>query len=239
MVMRIESSLRLENDSKPEGDGWWTWSVWVNGSPEDVASVESVTYRLHPTFPKPVVHVRNRAENFRIKGSGWGEFTIAADVRTRDGRTVRLERWLELRGIAKEAGTAEKRRPSVFVSHSVTDSPVVLNLRNALEGQGIDVWTADADMGAESGGDFTQQVEKRLQQADAVVALVSDPPSSFVEHEALAALDKGRYVLPVVLKGGKVHGKLSDIARFELPDASHVDSLADHIAARVKDRLDL
>jgi hypothetical protein len=232
MVMRIESSLRLENDSEPRGEGWWKWSVWVDGSSEDLAGLESVTYRLHPTFPKPVVQVTDASTKFRFSSAGWGEFAISADAHMKDGRTIRLERWLEL-GSTKDASTIEKRRPSVFLSYSVADSETVNVLCDALAKQGIDVRTAEQSV--EAGGDFLPQIDRQLQEADAVVALVSEPPSRFVEQEALTAYKKGRYVIPVVLGGAKVYGKLSELGRFELPDTRNVDGLAHQIAARVKD----
>jgi TIR domain/YEATS family len=233
MVQRIASSLRLENDSAPAGEGWWTWSVWVEGSPVDLASVESVTYRLHPTFPKPVVRVTNREDKFRLTSSGWGEFSVSADVRTDDGRTVRLERWLQLSG---SGGTSTRKpRPSVFVSHSVADNNVARELEDALKAQGIEVCTAEQTM--DPGDEWAGSIERQLEKADAVVALVSDPHSSFVEQEALTALDLGRYVLPVTVKGATLQGKLSRIARFDLADSAGVRSLADQIAARVLDRV--
>lgn len=234
MVMRIESSLRLENDSEPHSEGWWKWSVWVEGSAEDFSAIESVTYRLHPTFPNPVVRVSDASTKFRLSSVGWGEFAISADAQMSDGRTVRLERWVELGG-PKAASSNKTRRPSVFVSYSIADSEVVRVLRDSLVNQGIDVQTADETVEGEGGEEFLPQIDRQLQNADAVVALVSDPPSRFVEQEALSAHSKGRYVLPVVLGGATVHGKLSELARFELPDASNVESLARQIAARVKD----
>lgn len=232
MVVRVENTLRLVNDSQPHSEGWWTWSVWVEGSPEDLADVQSVTYRLHPTFPSPVVHVTEASTNFRFSSAGWGEFRIAANVTLKDGRTVRLERWLDLKD-AKHDRSAEKTGPTIFLSHSIADKDIVVALCDTLEKQGIQVFTAERII--DTGEETTPQVEKHLQQADAVVALFSDPPSRWVEQEALFAHKNGRYVVPVVLGDAKTTGKLSGLARFELSDVRYVDRLADQIAARVKD----
>jgi hypothetical protein len=121
----------------------------------------------------------------------------------------------------------------VFLSYSVADSPVVKKLSESLAQRGIDVRTAE--QATEAGEDFQPQIDKQLHTADAVVAVVSDPPSRFVEQEAISAHNKGRYVLPVALGGAQVSGPLSQFARFELTDTNHLDGLADQIAARVKD----
>jgi hypothetical protein len=44
-----------------------------------------------------------------------------------------------------------------------------------------------------------------------------------------------RNALPVVLGAAKMQGTLSELARFELPDAKNVAGVAHQIAARVKD----
>jgi hypothetical protein len=232
MVMRIESRLRLENDSKLLADDWWQWSVWVDGPPEELAEVQSVTYRLHPTFPKPVVQTTDASTKFAFSSAGWGEFMITAHAEMKDGRTIRLERWLDLGG-GEESG--EGRRPTVFLSHSVADSAIVSVLRDSLAKQGIDVHTAEQNLEPVEG--MVEQLDRQLENADVVVALVSEPPSRFVEQEALTARKKGRFVLPVVVGGARVPGTLSGLARFELPDIKNVDGLVNQIAARVKDHV--
>ena len=134
----------------------------------------------------------------------------------------------------KKDGAPDKHRPSVFLSYSVADSGIVNVVGDSLLKQGIDVRTAEQTV--EAGEEWLPQVEKQLQEADAVIAFVSDP-SRFVEQEALTAYQKGRYVLPVALGGAQVFGKLSELARFELPDATNVEGLACQIAARVKDHV--
>jgi transcription initiation factor IIF auxiliary subunit len=80
---------------KYEGNQWWQWALWIQGSPEDLELVESVTYTLHPTFPQPVRTVTDRGSNFRLQCAGWGVFTIPIAVRLRNGKTVELEHELQ------------------------------------------------------------------------------------------------------------------------------------------------
>jgi transcription initiation factor IIF auxiliary subunit len=80
---------------KYEGNQWWQWALWIQGSREDLEQVESVTYTLHQTFPQPVRIVTDRASNFRLQCAGWGVFTIPIEVRLKNGETVPLEHELQ------------------------------------------------------------------------------------------------------------------------------------------------
>jgi transcription initiation factor IIF auxiliary subunit len=89
-------SLKIAQDSEFQGNNWWKWSIWIDGPAEELESIDSVTYILHPTFANPVRTVTNREENFKLKSSGWGIFTIRAKVLKTDGNTIMLEHELEL-----------------------------------------------------------------------------------------------------------------------------------------------
>src|ERR1700719_3141411 len=69
---KMRSKLHVAQSSKYMGDDWWRWSVWIEGSLEELAAVDSVTWHLHPTFPQPVVQLFTRADKFRLKGQAWG-----------------------------------------------------------------------------------------------------------------------------------------------------------------------
>jgi len=236
MSKTIESGLHLLNDSRPQGDGWWQWSVWVGGSREALKQVGSVTYHLHPTFPEPVREVRNAKTRFRLRGSGWGEFAITADLRFRDGSTRRLERWLELRGEEGQSGadpkTQSERRPRVFVSHSVADGVIVHSLQQDLEREGIEVWT-EGSLG--SGGDWDAEVRQSIASSDLVLAVVSDPPSRWVEEEARQAMDAGRHVVPLVIGSAEMPASLRKLEALKIESTRGVRAAADAIVARVKD----
>ncbi|HEX8311583.1 MAG TPA: pYEATS domain-containing protein [Chthoniobacteraceae bacterium] len=80
---------------KYEGDNWWNWSLFIQGSNEDLDQIEAVTYRLHPTFPKPIRTTTNRASKFQLQCAGWGVFTIPIEVRLKNGDTIELEHDLQ------------------------------------------------------------------------------------------------------------------------------------------------
>jgi transcription initiation factor IIF auxiliary subunit len=78
-----------------QGNQWWKWAVWIQGSEQDLDRIASVTYRLHPTFPKPIRTVTDRARNFRLQCEGWGVFTIPIEVRLKNGHKIKLEHELQ------------------------------------------------------------------------------------------------------------------------------------------------
>lgn len=88
--------LEIEQEYRYEGDDWWSWSVWVEGTDEELDGVKVVEWELHPTFPNPVRSVENRASKFRLDTGGWGTFTIVARLRMENGTVSKLTHDLEL-----------------------------------------------------------------------------------------------------------------------------------------------
>ena len=87
-------------------ENWWKWSVWLEASPAELDQVESVEWRLHPTFPNPIRRVTDRATKFRLETGGWGVFIIHAVVQLKDGKTERLRHRLQLHFPDGSANTA-------------------------------------------------------------------------------------------------------------------------------------
>jgi transcription initiation factor IIF auxiliary subunit len=57
----------------------------------------TVEYKLHPTFPKPVCTISDRATKFRLDAHGWGVFPIHVNVHKTNGDMVKLEHDLVLK----------------------------------------------------------------------------------------------------------------------------------------------
>ena len=89
-------ALSIRQSEKYIGNDRWAWSVWLEGSSEDLDNVEQVTYILHPTFHDPVRSVRDRSSCFRLETSGWGTFTLHAKIVHKDGRETVLDHDLVL-----------------------------------------------------------------------------------------------------------------------------------------------
>ena len=89
--------MKIAQDYTYKGEDYWKWSVWIDGTQEELNRIDHVTYILHHTFPKPIRTVDTRANNFRLETAGWGVFTIHAKVAMRDGTEELLTHDLVLR----------------------------------------------------------------------------------------------------------------------------------------------
>jgi transcription initiation factor IIF auxiliary subunit len=89
-------ALSIAQDFTYQGDDYWKWWVWIEGSPEELDHVDYVMYTLHPTFPNPVRTVRDRASKFRLDTAGWGIFRLYAMAAHKDGTRTHLDHELKL-----------------------------------------------------------------------------------------------------------------------------------------------
>jgi transcription initiation factor IIF auxiliary subunit len=92
----VTVGLSIRQSDKYIGNDRWAWSVWLDGSSEDLDNVDHVTYILHPTFHDPVRAVKDRSSGFRLETSGWGTFTLLAKISHKDGRETVLNHNLVL-----------------------------------------------------------------------------------------------------------------------------------------------
>lgn len=89
-------ALSIQQSQEYLGSDRWRWSVWLNGTPEELDSVDHVVYILHPTFQNPVRPVSDRSTNFRLDTTSWGTFTMHANIVHRDGHETKLKHDLVL-----------------------------------------------------------------------------------------------------------------------------------------------
>ena len=89
--------LSIDQTYEYKGDNYWDWSVWIKGSETNLDKIKSVTYQLHNTFPKPIVVVEDRTNNFKLETSGWGEFTIYAMLIFNDDTVKHIKHNLKLK----------------------------------------------------------------------------------------------------------------------------------------------
>jgi len=229
----IASHLHLENDSVSKGEDWWGWSVWVEGPSEALDEIEAVTYRLHPTFPKPIRRVTDRDSKFRLQSAGWGEFSIQATVFTKSRDKLFLERWLQLGEETQLESTSEQRPIKVYIAHGLVDAPLVHELTELLAAQGLEVIRIDRDL--TPGQAIEEVLDTHLRAADAVIPIFSNPPNSWVLSEAEYALKLKRFVLPVVVEHSDAPPPFNAIVRLQLGEEQNTAELANTIVARVKD----
>ena|SRR3989442_13116812 len=92
----MSTEFEIFQASEYQGDDWWQWQVWLEGSDDDLDHVEFVQWTLHPTFPDPIRKSHDRLHKFQLKTGGWGTFPIRALVQMTDGTTRRLSHYLKL-----------------------------------------------------------------------------------------------------------------------------------------------
>ena len=88
--------LKIAQDFTYEGDDWWKWWIWIDGTETELDRISEVIYTLHPTFPDPVRTVRDRSTKFRLETAGWGTFRILAKVVPKSGKPIVLQHDLVL-----------------------------------------------------------------------------------------------------------------------------------------------
>ncbi len=237
--------LKVDQDHQYLGNDYWSWRAWISGKPADLARIEKVKWFLHPSFPKSVVVSRERSTGFRLEASGWGTFTLRAEVHSVDGTTETLreplrlfypdeERAATLRSAAApprgpaptggQAAQAEAGAPGVrrvFLSYSASDRAAAMAVRRAAESLGLEV-VDESSLGVDRPIDLA--LLDLLSAADATVAYVaSDLPSPFVASEINASLKLGKPTL--VLTGEGVESLAGvptevQVVRVDLDDAT-------------------
>ena len=88
--MTTSEQIRIVNDSQetPGKKGWYDWSIFLEAEPRIMDMIDKVWYHLHPTFPRPHILVDDRTNGFRLKGTGWGEFIVTADIIFKEGGQI-------------------------------------------------------------------------------------------------------------------------------------------------------
>jgi hypothetical protein len=229
--MSDEDRVHLETKAEPRGESWWEWSVWVEGSDAALALLASVRYVLHPTFRNPVRVVADRTSKFRLTSSGWGEFAIEAEVTRVDGRTFRLERWLDL-GF-QQGREAADRKPRVFLSFGAADAPWARAVKEELTKQGVDV-VSPQDKAA--GTTITSAISDTLQGADLVAFMTSGELRGFAEVELDQALERNKTCVPILIgRDISAPAQLANLAAVHMYTRGDSRAVADALRARVID----
>ena len=92
----VNTKYKIAQDFKYEGDDWWSWWIWIEGTSADLDMIDHIIYTLHSTFPKPVRIINDRKSKFKLETEGWGTFTIYAKVVLKDKTEIQLEHELYL-----------------------------------------------------------------------------------------------------------------------------------------------
>lgn len=131
--------LRLVNTAQlTDRQGVWQWTAHLTGP--DLGDVAGVTYRLHPTFsPNTQAIDRTAGPTFPLTRTGWGTFTLGAQVRMLDGRTAALTHALVFDAALPEPPEAHAEPEEVRLWLANTARPTG---QVDAQGHGIWSWTA-------------------------------------------------------------------------------------------------
>lgn len=211
--------LTIAQDHQYAGSDFWNWRAWIAGKPADLDRIEKVKWFLHPSFSPSLVVSRDRSTGFRLERSGWGSFTLRAEVRCVDGSEQTLRQPLKLfypdeeaaakvRAVAPAAAgasateveriasqAAERSVHNVYLSYAYSDRPGALAIRRGLESLGMAVVDGSA-IGQDQPLEFA--IQNLVTGVDATVAYVSsDGPSPYVVREINASIRAGKPTLVV------------------------------------------
>ena len=102
--------------------------------------------------------------------------------------------------ITESIKNAHNLMTQVFLAHAEADAPVMAQIRQVLQREGITVWTSATDI--RSGEDFRQAIERGIEQADNLVYLLSpaSQASKFCQHELDYALSLNKRLIPILVQ---------------------------------------
>jgi len=97
-----KGAIRFDNFAKPadpqtQDRPTYEWRLFVDEPPDVLDTIQEVEYLLHPTFPQPFQVSQDRANQFEIRGAGWGGFDVQITVHFRDGKKAKTTYRLDLK----------------------------------------------------------------------------------------------------------------------------------------------
>jgi prokaryotic YEATS domain/PLD-like domain len=95
--MARSSLLKVRQSEEYQGNDWWSWSVWLEGSKPALEAVDFVEYTLPATFDNPVRVVRTPRNGFRLETEALDVFPIYIRVCRKDGSEISLKHQLKRR----------------------------------------------------------------------------------------------------------------------------------------------
>jgi hypothetical protein len=200
-------ALKIAQSASQEAETRWKWSVWIEGSDVELDTIQEVTWKLHPTFSQPIRRIDTRATKFKLNSVGWGEFTVYATLKIKNGRSKSLQHWLKLveayalgggaaSGGKTAPGASDDKSPSVFLSYSLNNASLAAHLAKELRKHNYNVIRdVDIPMGVELHHWNLDQIGK----SDAVVLLGADESGAARSSEVQIAQSAGVPVIPVTL----------------------------------------
>lgn len=80
--------MRLTNTYNKIRADYYSWTILIDGTEEELRGIKYVKYFLHETFPNSQIVARDTSKKFARTTSGWGEFLLHAKAFLKDGKTM-------------------------------------------------------------------------------------------------------------------------------------------------------
>lgn len=228
--------IKVKQESIYQGNDWWQWSVWLEGSKAELDQIEYVEYTLHPTFAKPVQRITDRNTNFRLDASGWGEFMIYLKIQQQSGAVLERKHWLKLeysKSQQKRTSATKAERPTLFLSSGIADAQFARALSRALQTKGIKV-VMSADVSS-SDAPWETTINSLLDQANQAAVIVSERPTSWLMREVQAAQDR-KIPVTLVTVGPELElpGTFRDLPNIHVEKRTDEKSMARQVVEQLK-----
>jgi hypothetical protein len=232
-------TLKIAQEAEYIGDGRWKWAVWIDGTPAELAAVDTVAWQLHPTFPEPLRWTSDAATRFRLEAIGWGTFTVAATLYNEKGQPAGpLYHELEFPSAGgQEAGQKgadhkEQREKRVYIAGSIREGAVIESLRKNLLARGVDVDTALDD--ARPGTDWQEAMQSTIRHADAVVVVLRGPGAPYAQQEVELVRSGAKLVIPVMIGEAELPAAMQSFQALHIDNGEELDAPAiDGIVAQL------
>jgi len=69
----------------------YEWTLEIKGASDELDTIASVIYTLHPTFHSPPQKIRSRETGFRLTRIGWGTFTVWIQIEFVDHTAIECQ----------------------------------------------------------------------------------------------------------------------------------------------------
>ena len=226
------SNIKIRQSCRPQGKfkNYWTWTMWLSGTPRDLDQIEMVEYLLHPSYPNRRRVSRSRTNGFRIQSNGWGEFKVIVTITFDSGKSERREHWLRL---GSDDRDPERGLRSVFLSFAAADQTVANAIRDAFDKRGVAVVSAEQ---MAPGMPWQDAMHMYLAGADALVAVIPESGSEWMYFEVAVARSSQKPVIPIALAGRlpKSSDAFSGIQWITLTDRKDASKVVDTLISQFR-----
>jgi hypothetical protein len=196
-----EATVRIQQTSEEISETQWKWSLWLEGSDEELQSVQEVVYHLHPTFTQSVVTRSNRESKFRIDANGWGTFVVKIEVLKTDGTTEQILHRLRF----------SRSEPQIFISGSASDEPAIKAVKQVAQNLQMGaICSQDVPVSE----DLESTIREQIDRSNAFILINGSTPSRWVMAEVQMARALGK---PIVSIGENVF--------YDTSDSQQIDSI--------------